>query len=118
MKVVGAVLMYLGPVTVASGASPGPAARAVVAAAAVDTGAAMASALRAAATRTRRARLVFLANMSNSNRFLGMYRYDPGTGVDGSVSGTQSARWSERACPTAMCEPFRPLPGSKDRWAS
>jgi hypothetical protein len=56
MKVDGALVMYVAPVTEAAGGSPGPAA------AAVDTGAAMAIALRAAATRTRRARVGFTAN--------------------------------------------------------
>jgi hypothetical protein len=97
MKVVGAVVMYVGPVIVAAGPSTGPAA------AAVDTGAAMAIALRAAATRTRRARVGFLANLAlalrcvelpgkysnilNPDRCLGMDRYDPFTAVDGSASG-------------------------------
>jgi hypothetical protein len=58
MKVVGAVVMYVGPVTVAAGPSTAPAA------AAVDTGAAMAIALKAAATHTRRARVGFLANLA------------------------------------------------------
>jgi hypothetical protein len=97
VKVDGAVVMYLGPVIVAAGLSTGPAA------AAVDTGAAMAIALRTTATRTRRARVGFLANLAlalrcvelpgqysnilNSNRCLGMYGYDPFTAADGSASG-------------------------------
>jgi hypothetical protein len=62
MKVDGAVVMYVAPVTETAGGSPA-AARADVAAAAVDTGAAIAIALTAAAIGTRRARVNFLANL-------------------------------------------------------
>ena len=60
MKVDGAVVICVGPVTMAAGRSTEPPARAAVAAAAVDTGAAMAIALRAAGTRheTRPGRLL------------------------------------------------------------
>jgi hypothetical protein len=90
-----------------------------VAAAAVDTGAAMAIALRAAAIGTRRARADFLANVLlkfsnilNSNRFPGMYRYDRLAAVDGSASRRPQglAVWPRTL--EGRLEPFRPLTGS------
>jgi hypothetical protein len=59
MNVDGAVVMYVGPVAVAAGATS----EAAVAAAAVDTGAATAIVLRAAATPIRRVRVGFMSNL-------------------------------------------------------
>ena len=120
--------MYVAPVTVAAGLSTGSAA------AAVDTGAAMPIALRAAATRTRRARVGFLADLAlalrcvelprkysdvlNSDRCLGMYRCDPFTAADGSASGGPQglASLTSRCAPPARQPPAR-LRQAGTRWA-
>jgi hypothetical protein len=60
MKVAGALVMNLGPTTVSAGRTT---AGAAVAAPAVDTGAASAIALRAAATPTSRVRVAFMSNL-------------------------------------------------------
>jgi hypothetical protein len=60
MKVDGALVMYVGPTTVAAGRATTGAA---VAAPAVATGAAMAIALSAAATPTSRVRVGFMSNL-------------------------------------------------------